>query len=89
MKRQQRNRNETDDRQSYHVWVIRRPVKVTHDGMTAFNTFNGWQYLKEGSSDKRCLHNVDRRRYSRIEIRESGTGKATVSIVTEAPPNYS
>ena len=86
MKRQRRN--EIDDKQSYHVWVIRRPAKVTHDGMTKINTFNGWEYLKQGSADKRCLHNVDRRRYSQIEIRESDTGRTVVSIVTEEPPNY-
>ncbi len=73
-----------DLRGTYHIWVIRQPSKITNtnDGISTMNHYNTWEYLREGTPDKRCLHNVDRRRYSQIEVRSSNSGKAIISIIS-------
>lgn len=58
------------DKTTYHLWGVRYQWSLSNDGMCAVYHKNTWEYIKEAGSNRRCLHGVDKRNWSQLEIRD-------------------
>ena len=60
-----------DKNMSYHLWGIRKRYSEMADTMRREYTHMLWEYVKEGTKDRRCLNGIDKRNWSQLEIRNS------------------
>jgi|19_taG_2_1085344.scaffolds.fasta_scaffold40713_2 predicted small integral membrane protein len=70
-----------DDKQ-FHLWGILKPFK--NAGMPSM--YNTWEYIRPCTDDRRALINLDTRRYSVLEIRDSN-GRAALNFYKEIEEN--
>ena len=66
----------------YSIWGVRHPTKFATGIISTIELYPRWEYIKEGSSNKRCLANIDKKVFSQIELRDS-TGKTVSSMTCE------
>ena len=71
-----------ENTKAYNIWGIRHPTKFVENGIATIDVRPRWEWIKEGSSNKKCLANIDKKIYSHIELRDND-GLTLAKIVVE------
>lgn len=71
-----------ENTKAYSIWGVKHPSKIVESGIATIDVCPRWEYIKEGSSNKKCLVNIDKKVYSQIELRDN-SGITIAKIVVE------